>query len=361
MSPNISILIVDDDLNKIYTIIATIKEVVSIPLTIDQAECISEAQLYLKEKKYHLMISDLLMPMHKGDKLLENGGEILVKEIYKERKCYNVPLYIAGLTQFKDYSGNFNKLWKVIIYSAEDEEWRMYLRDLFTHIYRVRDYLLSSTQETIFVEGVSDKTLLSKALKEYYPEYETKISIEAISYGGGAQWVARKIFIWAKSLNQNTDGTYIKAVGVLDNDLEGIKSYQKILESISDRSAERKTFSLIKSEHKFSPNLKNIKNKGIEFHTQIEDLIHVSVWQQAYKNGWLEKRPDSAFINISPSNINEAHLRSLGLTEDESFLLLNSVKNEYKLAFANLAGEQRENLLCISYLLKGCLEKCKLY
>ncbi|MGF7028677.1 hypothetical protein L1283_005486 [Sphingobacterium sp. HSC-15S19] len=46
MNPNISILIVDDDMNKIQNIITTIKaQIKDVPLRINQAISISEAKL----------------------------------------------------------------------------------------------------------------------------------------------------------------------------------------------------------------------------------------------------------------------------------------------------------------------------
>lgn len=360
MSPNISIIIVDDDLNKIYNIIKTIKEVTETPISYHQAESISEANDYLKENKYHLLISDILMPLHKQGDLLNNGGEILVKELYKVRKGFKMPLYIVGLTQFKEYIGNFNKLWKVLIYDPANEEWKIYLRDLIAHIIQIKDYLATNLLETIFVEGISDKIVLEKALKLYFPDIETKLLIDSIKYGGGASWVERKTLIWAKSLNKSEDGKYIKAIGLFDNDTSGLKSLNNVLELIDEKSAEYNTFSLVKTEKKFSVFLKEISKKGLEIFTTIEDLVDVDVWRDANEKGWLEKRPTSSFINIDEVNITEEYFKTLGLNEDQVFKVLHCVKDENKIGFANLAGESKANLLEVSYLLEHCLEKLKI-
>lgn len=357
MNPIISILIVDDDLKKIYNIIETIKGKINVPLKIDQALDISEAIEYLKVNKYHLLISDLLMPLHKGDKLIENGGEILIKEIYKVRRKLNVPLYILGLTQHKDYILNFNKIWNVWYYNMSQEEWKIYLRDLIFHIDLIKSNLAQFLIETIFVEGINDEKLLTKATELYFEE---KLSLFRIESGGGVDWVERKILIWSKSLNKRENGSIIKSVGLFDNDDKGLKSIATLNKNISKTSAESKTFSLIKTSYKYSILLKSIKSKGIEFKTTIEDLICIDVWKVAFDKGWLENRRLSTFINFQGDNINSDYLKSINLTDDEILLCLHKVKNEHKNDFTNIALEKKDNLLYVSFLLLDCYCKLKI-
>ena len=262
MNPIISILIVDDDLKKIYNIIETVKGKVNVPLKIDQALDISEATEYLKINKYHLLISDLLMPLYKGGQLLDNGGEILIKEVYKVRKGLSVPLYILGLTQHKEYVANFTKLWKVLHYDMSQEEWKIYLRDLIFHIDLIKSNLAQFLIETIFVEGITDEKLLTRTAELYFENKRTLFKIES---GGGVDWVERKILIWSKSLNKKDDTTPLKAIGLFDNDDRGLKTISKLEKSISKTSAEARTFALIKTSYKYSIVLKSIKSKGIEF------------------------------------------------------------------------------------------------
>ncbi|QOW10283.1 response regulator [Kaistella flava (ex Peng et al. 2021)] len=360
MSPNISILIVDDDLIKIYSIIKTIKEVTSTSLHIDQACDITEAYANLKVTKYHLLISDLLMPLHKDGPLLPSGGIILVKELYKERKGLYVPLYILGLTQHEEYVTNFNKLWHVILYESENESWKSYLRDLIFHIERIKNYLNSYIIETIFVEGKSDKIIIKSTIDFYFKQLSPSVLIETLATGAGASWVERKILIWAKSLNKHIDGKYIKAIGLFDNDDAGEKSITNILNVINENSAERRTFSLIRTESKYSNILKTINEKGVLLKTTIEDLVSIAVWREAEKLGWLTSRPHFAFLHLSKDNIHSEYFKNLGFDDDEIFFILHSVKDECKEAFANLAITSQENLLYVSYMLKNCFFKLKL-
>ncbi len=359
MNPNISILIADDDMNKIQHIISTIKtQIKDVPLKIDQAISISEAKEYLVKDKYHLLICDLQMPLNDGNELLVDGGKILINEIYRKRNKLNVPLYIIGLTQHKEITTNFNNLWKVLFYSMNEEDWKIYLRDLIFHIELIKSNLSKYLIETIYVEGINDFKLLHKTTELYYQEQLTKFKIDYVEFGGGTDWVERKILIWSKSLNKKNDQTPLKAVGLFDNDIPGHKSINNLEQNIKEESAERKTFSIIATYPKYSPILKSIKSKGIDFHTTMEDLIGIEVWKTAKENNWLENRKKNSYIEIN--DINKDILFSKGLTEDEILITLNKVKDKYKDNFTNLALKKKDNLQNIAYLLEDCIEKLKI-
>lgn len=359
MNPNISILIVDDDMNKIQNIISTIKEKIkNEPLKIDQAISISEAKDYLSKNKYHLLISDLQMPLHLGEELLPKGGEILLREIYRPRNKFNVPLYIIGLTQHIEFTANFNNLWKVLHFNMGTEDWKVYLRDLIFHITLIKENLHQYIIETIFVEGVNDFKLLQKTTEKYFQDYSSKFKIEYVDFGGGTNWVARKIKLWAYSLNKKNNNEPLKAIGLLDNDIPGLATIEQLNLDIGENSAEWKTFSLLKTAFKYSPILKSIKSKGIEFHSTMEDLIGIEIWNIAKDNGWLELRTKDSFIGID--NVNLDLLKSKGFTDNEILQTLFKVKDEFKDKFTNLALANADSLLNISFLLKDCIQKLKI-
>ena len=359
MNPNISILIVDDDMNKIQNIIATIKDKIKdVPLKIDQAINVTESKEYLNKNKYHLLISDLQMPLYENGELLQNGGEILIKEIYKKRNKLNVPLYIIGLTQHKEFISNFNNLWKVLFYSMSEEGWKIYLRDLIFHIELIKSNLVQHLIETIYVEGINDFKLLQKTTELYFPNQLTKFKIDYLEYGGGINWVERRILIWSKSLNKKDDQTPLKAIGLFDNVPPGLKSINNLEQNIAQESAERKTFSIIATYPKYSSTLKSIKSKGIDFYTTMEDLIGIDVWKSAKENNWLELRKKENYVGIE--NIDKTMLASKGLTEEEILQTLYKVSDKYKNNFTNLALKNKNDLINISYLLKDCIEKLKI-
>lgn len=359
MNPNISILIADDDMNKIQIIIDTIKDKIKdVPLKIDQVISISEAKESLKKEKYHLLISDLQMPLHESGDLLPNGGEILIKEIYKKSNKLNVPLYIIGLTQHKEFISNFNNLWKVLYFSMSEEQWKIYLRDLIFHIELIKSNLAQFVAETVYVEGINDFKILQKTTELYFPDFLTKFKIDYVEYGGGTMWVERKIVIWSKSLNKKDDKSPLKAIALFDNDPPGLMAIANLEKTIITHSAERKTFSIIATYHKFSPILKSIKSKGVHFYTTMEDLIGIETWKSAKENNWLELRCSKDFTNNE--DFDEKTLLSYGLTDDEILQTLYKVKDDYKNNFTNLALNDKNNLINISYLLSECITKLKL-
>lgn len=365
---HISILIVDDDLNKISTIITSIHEAIKETLSISQASCVQEAIEYLQRNEFHLLITDLKMPL-KHDGLPDDfGGEALIKSLYKKKTKANVPMYIIGLTQFKELTKDLDNVWKVWYYDGSEEEWKVNLRDLIFHISLVKSRITVEKIETIFVEGITDKTIIESVLAKFYPKEMTKIFIDTVNNGGGASWVERKLFIWAKSLTVKSNGDkYLKAIGLFDDDKSGNDSIDKIRELIDTNSAEGKTFIIRKSCYKYSPILKSIKSKGIIIKTVIEDLISEEFWDYALTQGWLIPRNrkkiiiDDKIIKIAEKNLDMDSLKELGFNKIESLVVLNEIKGDAKKAFAHhVSQSNRENLLPIKYLIEDFFSSLKI-
>lgn len=365
---NISILIADDDLNKISVIIKTIKEKFYGALMINQASCVQEAIEYLQKNEYHLLVTDLQMPLRDGDIPDDSGGQTLLKNIYRNRTNVNVPMYIIGLTQFDEIKANFKGAWQVWSYDSSIENWKIDLRDLIHHISLVKSKILVNKIETLFIEGVTDRRIIEHTIKNYYADYEDKIYIESISYGGGAAWVTRKLHIWAKTLTlKNNSDRYLKAIGVFDDDNAGRAAIEKIRTDIPFNTADSKTFYIKKNCYKYSPLLKSIKSKGIIIPTTLEELISIDCWKQASENGWLIKRDlntieiETSKINVNKVDLNDKTLNKLGFTIDERLIILNKLDNNYKSSFCNLAcAEKPDALINISYQLKDIFETLKI-
>lgn len=357
MSPNISILIVDDSIEKIISIINVINKNENYTIKIDQAISIVEALSYLEKNKYHLLISDILMPYDKDSELLEEGGNILIKEIYRKSR-YNVPLFIMGLTQYDEFLPNFKKIWNVYKFNKSAKEWEFSLVEMINHIDKVKSNLLQFITETIFVEGINDYKILNRTCQLYYSELIHLFKIEYVNFGGGTDWVERNIIIWSHALNKNEDGNYIKAIGLFDNDPKGLKSVDNLKSKIKEHSAESKCFSILKTSYKYSTILKSIKNKGLTFFTTMEDLISIEVWKYAQSKDWLTLRSQDSY-DIE-SVVNEEYLNELSFNEDEKLITLYKIKDEYKNDFTNYSLQKSEYLLNVSYLLKECLTKLKL-
>ncbi|MBS7229735.1 response regulator [Flavobacterium psychroterrae] len=365
---HISILLVDDDFNKISSIIRTIKEVFDETLSINQASCVQEAIENLQNKEYHLLITDLQMPLKYDDQPNDNGGQVLIKQLYRNKSKVNVPMYIVGLTQFEELKNNFEGIWKIWHFEPSSEIWKNNLRDLIFHISLVKSRVKANKIETIFLEGPTDKNIIESCLKHFFENEIDKVYLETINYGGGASWVQRQLFIWAKSLTIKTkEEKYLKAVGIFDDDEAGKIAIDNLISQIEPNSAEKKTFSILKNSYKYSVLLKSIKSKGITFQTTIEDLISIDCWKAANANGWLISRDlkktkiDSSILKLKNLEISEKTLRESNFTEDEILLTINKVNDDYKKQFSNMVCTlDKENLLSIKYLLEDAFKKLKI-
>ncbi|EPR65801.1 response regulator [Cyclobacterium qasimii] len=364
---HIGALIVDDDLNKISIIIKTIQEVVNDTLSISQASSVQEAIENLQNKEFHLLITDLQMPLKHDSDATNDGGKALLKNMYRKKSKANIPMYIVGLTQFEHLQKDFKGVWKVWHYDSSKEDWKVYLRDLIHHINLVKSRISSERIETIFVEGPTDKKLIEATIKYYFKGYEDRVYIETIHYGGGASWVERQIVIWAKTLaKHSTEERYLKAVGIFDGDLAGFNAIEKVRELIGDNSAESKTFSILSNSYKYSTILKSIKKKGIVFQTTIEDLVDVQQWIIAKEKGWLIHRDenhieiDENILDLNTIILDEKSLVSLGFTKEEALLITHKVDDNNKKNFGNLVCENPDSLLAIKYQFEEVLEKLKI-
>ena len=369
---NISILIVDDDFNKITHVIKTIKEAYSDILSVMQASNVHEAIENLKEKEVHLLITDLQMPLKHDDQPIDEAGEVLIKTIYRKKNIVNVPMYIVGLTQFRELQSSYQGVWKVWHYDSGLLEWKYNLQDLIKHISLVKSRIYSNKIETIFLEGPSDKQVIKHALDMFFPTLSDSVSLETINYGGGASWVERQLFIWAKSLNKRQgEDDYIKAVGIFDDDNAGNKSVKKLYESIDSNSAEANTFSIIKNSHKYSHVLKSIRKKGILIPITLEELIDVNLWYYAKESGWLQRRSlsdikiDTEVMQIDYKDLSKDVLLSHGFTEEECLIVMHKFIDDHKKSFIHYACSLDENvkshaLLSIKYLMIEVIRKLKL-
>jgi len=367
---HLNLLIVDDDINKISSIINAIRESFKDSLFISQASNVQDALELLQRQEFHLLITDLKMPLKFDDPTLsDNAGEALINMIYKKKNRANVPMYIIALTQFEELGKGFKGAWKVWHYDSSEERWRNDLRDLVFHISLVKSKINFDKIETIFLEGYTDMRVYKLALDIYFPQNSSLLSFETIEYGAGASWVERQLFIWAKSLNrkQGSD-SYLKAVGIFDNDDAGNAAIGRLRTTIIDNSAESKTFSILKHSEKYSPLLKSIRAKGIELRTSIEDLIGIKCWHLAKTRNLLETRNIGILKKdndvLKDIEVNKETLLSLGLTDDEILMVLFKVKEDRKIDFINAIAlldeaDKLSELISIKYIIMEIFEKLR--
>jgi len=364
----ISLLITDDDINKISVIISFLNEHFSCKVDIKQATNVQEAISYMQNNHFHLLITDLLMPIRNGEDATEKGGSILISEIYRNKNRVNIPLYIVALTHLKDESIAFSNIWKVWEYDSSSTSWRKNLKELFEHIEKIDSKIIKSKKETLFVEGETDKKIIIQALKLYYPEYINQISIETVKFGGGCTWVQRQLIIWGKMLHRKDDSKYLQAVGLFDNDKAGLQAINDLQSYVSNESAEHQTFSVVKLSVKHAKHLIPIYKNGICLPVRLEELYPVSCWDEAQKKGWLSSKKLFNEINKTPTNWDQDalsfkdYIKSLDIPNELMIYIDKKVNDDYKSHFNNYIlsmdeMKQKEILLSFKELLSDILEK----
>ncbi len=369
----ISILIADDDINKISSIIRSIQDNYKSKVEIKQVSTVQETIEILQNNHFHLLISDLVMPIRVGELPNEKGGENLIKEIYKTKNNVNVPIYIIGLTQFVEVKHNFSGVWKVWNYDSSSKDWQNKLRDLIYHISKINFKIIKEKQETIFVEGSTDKLILELAFKLFFEEFLNKVSIETVKYGGGSSWVERQLVIWGKTLlwKDKEKANYLKAIGLFDNDEAGIKSMESLGNQIQGNSAEKSTFSTIKLNTKYTKHLIPIYTKGLVLPITLEEMYAPCFWQYAKEQNWLVERvlSDSILKDSTKWDKNnfslKQHLSCLNLLDEEDLFVRFKINEEHKMDFVKyIRGlndeEQKEGLAAFQLLIRDMLVKLKL-
>lgn len=367
----ISILIVDDDINKINSIIDAIHFYYKNQVEIRQASNVHEAIEVLQKREFHLLITDLLMPVRNGERPIDKGGESLIREIYREKNKTNTPLYIIGLTQFEKVKTNFSSVWKVWQFDPSHEDWKIKLRDLIFHISKVNHKIVAEKKVSIFVEGPTDKDIIALALTLFHTEYLNKLTIETVSYGGGASWVERQLLIWAKTLFRKQNSDYLQALGLFDNDIAGRQAVDNLRNQISNSSAEQNTFSTLYLDRKYAIHLIPAYTAGLVLPITIEEMIAPSCWYNAKEKGWLTQRKLSEDLLEDPKKWDKTnqslkdYLSTFTLPEETQMFVENKLKEDCKVKLSNYLKtlnieEQKQALYAFEPLLADILSKLKL-
>src|ERR1043166_607333 len=135
----ISILVVEDDREKLRRVVSGLAEVpgCSIDAIVTAGDAVSAKGL-LREKRYDLLVLDVALP-ERADKMpTPNGGIDLLAEVL-ERDIYHTPQHIVGLTAYPDIveaaGPRFAEdLWLVILYDPASDAWLEQLRRRARHI-----------------------------------------------------------------------------------------------------------------------------------------------------------------------------------------------------------------------------------
>jgi CheY-like chemotaxis protein len=347
-----NILIVDDDNDKIAKIVSIIKSV-SENFNIDTVIDSVSAQLKLQESKYDLLLLDLLLPLRSGQEPIPDGGEKLLKEIYRNKKI-KVPTIIVGITQHEECKVHFSPIWKLLFFNKG--EWVGDLKDIILHIERSNQNqsdAVISKKPTIIVEGETDCIILSESLKIFASDFIDKIDIR-YQKSGGANWVANQIVVWAFSHNKNKAGTLVKCIGLLDGDQAGIDANNEINRVVKTDSTGANSFKIIKLSPDYAPDIVPLYKKGLALPVTLEELYPPEFWQLSLIKEWVEGRKNLDLLLKEPKKWNKMnqslndYISTLELEPDEEIYLkqykLSSKENVVK-HIENLETDEKRTLL----------------
>jgi len=333
------ILIIDDSIDKISELTKLINE--SYPEAyIETSENITSAiNLFQNQQIYNLAVVDVFIPLRKGEEPKRNGGELLIKELYRKQETLNLPNYIIGLTQYDEgLLENFSSIWKIIKFEYNSDIWKKSFSQLLLHINSTTffDFNEKDFKPSLYVEGLTDKIYLNIAVELFYPKY--KDLFEIISQkSAGANWVANQVAIWAISKKKYDSGQYILAIGLLDADEAGNKARKDIFDRIKTEN-EQKCFKLININQDYSQELIEFYKKGCKIEVEIESLFPFEVIIHAEEQGWLEHRSPTFVENPKDWKQHEetslSYIMKKGITDNQS-LYLKKVKRNNKMDFCN--------------------------
>jgi hypothetical protein len=141
----------------------------------------------------------------------------------------------------------------------------------------------------LFVEGKTDKDLITKAIEIHDPSL---IGAFEIMPGGGYEWVADMTISWFYSRKS------LLAVALFDQDGAGITGRDRVTKAVKEANRNFRLMCIPKVPH-----LRSIFNKGIRLPFAIEDLFPEHILRHAKEEDWLEFKTSV----MSNSNFNDPH------------------------------------------------------
>lgn len=139
--------------------------------------------------------------------------------------------------------------------------------------------LPSTERPVLFVEGLTDKTIISAATEFLFPDLRDQFEIFA-KPNGGYNWVADRLIAWAHS------GAQTVGVGLFDCDPDATKAKEKAMAHQKvQENRYAKAHVLGKSRH-----LQECAQAGFLIPYAIEELFPPSIWEHAEQSGWLVPR-----------------------------------------------------------------------
>ena len=214
----------------------------------------------------------------------------------------------------------------------------------------------------MFVEGVSDRKVFSKAVELFYPHAEGKIRIDSGEGGGygSANAVVSRALAW-QLIQQTKPDPFCPAAAVFDGDDAG-EGADDTLELLIEKLNSSKRH--IAKSFKLKPNKRIglLRKDGFILPNDLESYYPDSIWGHALEQGWLEEADIAQ--RLSQEKIT-THLRDQtdyldGLDELGKIRVQYKWRKDFKEAGADYVcelpeDEPRDALTDIASALKGCI------
>ena len=145
------------------------------------------------------------------------------------------------------------------------------------------EQLAQANRRKLFVEGLSDKHILRKALNVFAPDRADQIDVETTENGGGHNYVIDMLIAW-KAVAKHKPGTR-RAAGLVDLDM-GAKSAAAAWNSGNGNTRYSKCIKLQTPVHMYP-----VLEAGFKIPVVLETLYDRAVWSWAEERGYLVDRP----------------------------------------------------------------------
>lgn len=143
----------DDDHAKATRITSVLKGMCMVdPKDIEEAHSLNSGRKKLASTFYDLLILDLVLPINDNEPIEPGKSEGFIDELHRIGR-YKKPIYIIGLSQYEDKVEKNtkiyeNKLWKLIHYNLQKNDWEEILQNAVESIIETKKQLLSSLQQS---------------------------------------------------------------------------------------------------------------------------------------------------------------------------------------------------------------------
>ena len=147
----IKILIMDDDIGKTDRIKSVLTGMCMVNANnIEVARSLNSGRQKLSKNFYDLLLLDLILPVDDDNPIEPGKSENFIEELYRIGRLKK-PIYVIGLSQYEDKvvantSKYENKLWKLIHYSPQKDDWEQILQNAVEAILSTKKQLLASLQ-----------------------------------------------------------------------------------------------------------------------------------------------------------------------------------------------------------------------